>query len=104
VHWRAADMYEGQHTVVKHVRDIQPAGEEGTASGINLYRIEGVSSSRCRTITTSPSTHSSAAWLVHQAAARNLQGRLLDRGILACHAVASYLAPVIHEGLNVGRC
>ena len=25
----------------KHVRDIEPTGEEGSASGISLYRIEG---------------------------------------------------------------
>ena len=25
----------------KHVREVQPTGEEGTASGITLYRIEG---------------------------------------------------------------
>jgi predicted SnoaL-like aldol condensation-catalyzing enzyme len=41
VHWRATGRHEGQHKVVKHVRDIQPTGEEGAASGINLYRIEG---------------------------------------------------------------
>jgi hypothetical protein len=27
--------------VTKHVRDVDPSGEEGTASGIILYRIEG---------------------------------------------------------------
>jgi predicted SnoaL-like aldol condensation-catalyzing enzyme len=41
VHWRATGTHEGQHQVVKHVRDIDPPGEEGTASGIILYRIEG---------------------------------------------------------------
>ena len=41
VHWQATGTHEGQHQVNKHVRDIQPTGEEGTASGISLYRIEG---------------------------------------------------------------
>jgi C-1 hydroxylase len=40
VHWRATGTHEGQHQVTKHVRDIDPPGEEGTASGIILYRIE----------------------------------------------------------------
>ena len=40
-HWRATGTHEGQHKVVKHVRDIEPTGEENTASGITLYRIEG---------------------------------------------------------------
>ena len=41
VHWRATATHEGQHQLYKHVRDIEPTGEEGTASGITLYRIEG---------------------------------------------------------------
>ena len=41
VHWQASGRHENQHQVNKHVRDIQPTGEEGTASGISLYRIEG---------------------------------------------------------------
>jgi predicted SnoaL-like aldol condensation-catalyzing enzyme len=41
VHWRATGTHEGQHQVNKHVRDIQPPGEEGIISGISLYRIEG---------------------------------------------------------------
>jgi hypothetical protein len=27
--------------MTKHVRDIEPTGEEATVSGISLYRIEG---------------------------------------------------------------
>ena len=38
---RATATHEGQHQLYKHVRDIEPTGEEGTASGITLYRIEG---------------------------------------------------------------
>ena len=41
VHWQATGRHENQHQVVKHVRDIEPTGEEGTVSGISLYRIEG---------------------------------------------------------------
>ena len=41
VHWRATGTHKRQHQVVKHVRDVDPPGEEGTASGIILYRIEG---------------------------------------------------------------
>ena len=41
VHWQATGTHEGQHQVNKHVRDIEPTGEEGTVSGIALYRIEG---------------------------------------------------------------
>jgi predicted SnoaL-like aldol condensation-catalyzing enzyme len=41
VHWRAAGTHEGQYKVVKHVRDVEPTGEEGIVSGIGLYRIEG---------------------------------------------------------------
>jgi predicted SnoaL-like aldol condensation-catalyzing enzyme len=41
VHWRATATHEGQHQMTKHVRDIEPTGEEATVSGISLYRIEG---------------------------------------------------------------
>jgi len=41
VHWQATGRHEEQHQVNRHVRDIQPTGEAGTASGISLYRIEG---------------------------------------------------------------
>src|SRR5687767_6747154 len=41
VHWRAIATHEGQHQMTKHVRDIEPTGEEETVSGISLYRIEG---------------------------------------------------------------
>jgi predicted SnoaL-like aldol condensation-catalyzing enzyme len=41
VHWRGTGTHEGQYQVHKHVRDMEPTGEEGTASGISLYRIEG---------------------------------------------------------------
>ena len=41
VHWQATATHEGQHQMTKHVRDIEPTGEEGTVSGISLYRIEG---------------------------------------------------------------
>jgi predicted SnoaL-like aldol condensation-catalyzing enzyme len=41
VHWQATGRHEEQHQVNRHVRDIQPTGEVGTASGISLYRIEG---------------------------------------------------------------
>ena len=41
VHWRATGTHKQQHQVTKHVRDVDPSGEEGTASGIILYRIEG---------------------------------------------------------------
>ena len=41
VHWQATGRHENQHQLNKHVRDIQPTGEEGSASGISLYRIEG---------------------------------------------------------------
>jgi predicted SnoaL-like aldol condensation-catalyzing enzyme len=41
VHLRATGTHEAQHQVNKHVRDVQPTGEEGTVSGISLYRIEG---------------------------------------------------------------
>ena len=41
VHWRATATHEGQHEMTKHVRDIEPTGEEGTVSGISLYRNEG---------------------------------------------------------------
>ena len=41
VHWRGTATHEGQHQTTKHVRDIEPTGEEETVSGISLYRIEG---------------------------------------------------------------
>ena len=41
VHWRGTARHEGQHQTTKHVRDIEPTGEEETVSGISLYRIEG---------------------------------------------------------------
>jgi predicted SnoaL-like aldol condensation-catalyzing enzyme len=41
VHWQVTATHEGQHQLYKHVREVQPTGEEGTASGITLYRIEG---------------------------------------------------------------
>ena len=41
VHWRVAGTHEGQYKVVKHVRDVEPTGEEATVSGISLYRLEG---------------------------------------------------------------
>jgi len=41
VHWRATATHEGQHQTTKHVRDIEPTGEEATVSGISLYRLEG---------------------------------------------------------------
>jgi len=41
VHWRATATHEGKHQTTKHARDIEPTGEEGTVSGISLYRIEG---------------------------------------------------------------
>jgi predicted SnoaL-like aldol condensation-catalyzing enzyme len=41
VHWQATATHEGQHQMTKHVRDIEPTGEEETVSGISLYRIKG---------------------------------------------------------------
>ena len=41
VHWQVTATHEGQHQLYKHVREVQPTGEEGTVSGITLYRIEG---------------------------------------------------------------
>jgi predicted SnoaL-like aldol condensation-catalyzing enzyme len=41
VHWQATATHEGKHQTTKHVRDIEPTGEQGTVSGISLYRIEG---------------------------------------------------------------
>ena len=41
VHWRATATHEAQHQVHKHVRDIEPTGEEETVSGIILFRIQG---------------------------------------------------------------
>ena len=40
VRWRATATHAGRHQMTKHVRDIEPTGEEGTVSGISLYRIE----------------------------------------------------------------
>ena len=69
VHWQATGRHEEQHQVNKHVRDIQPTGEVGTASGISLYRIEAASSSKAGIITTCSSSHSRAAWATGRAAA-----------------------------------
>ena len=41
VHWRATATHDAQHQVHKHVRDIEPTGEEETVSGIILFRIQG---------------------------------------------------------------
>jgi hypothetical protein len=41
VHWRATGTHVGQHQLYEHVREVEPTGEEGTVSGITLYRIEG---------------------------------------------------------------
>ena len=41
VHWRATGTHQQQHQITKHVRHIEPSGEAGTVSGINLYRVEG---------------------------------------------------------------
>jgi predicted SnoaL-like aldol condensation-catalyzing enzyme len=41
VHWRGTATHQGKHQTTKHVRDIEPTGEEATVSGISLYRIEG---------------------------------------------------------------
>jgi predicted SnoaL-like aldol condensation-catalyzing enzyme len=41
VHWQATATHQGQHQMTKHVRDIEPTGEEARISGISLYRIEG---------------------------------------------------------------
>ena len=40
VHWRGTARHEGKHQLTKHVRDIEPTGQEGTISGISLYRIQ----------------------------------------------------------------
>ena len=40
MHWQATGTHEGQHQVNRHVRDVQPTGEEGTVSGVNIFRIE----------------------------------------------------------------
>ena len=63
LHWRATATHEGQHQIHKHVRDMEPTGEEGTVSGISLYRIGAASLSSIGVITTSWSTSSSAARL-----------------------------------------
>ena len=41
VHWRATGTHEQQHQITKHVRHLEPSGEEETVSGISLFRIEG---------------------------------------------------------------
>ena len=41
VHGRATFTHQQQHQITKHVRNVEPTGEEGTVSGIILYRIEG---------------------------------------------------------------
>ena len=41
VHWRATGTHAEQHQITKHVQHVEPSGEEGTVSGISLYRIEG---------------------------------------------------------------
>jgi hypothetical protein len=41
VHWQATATQEREDQTTKHVRDIEPTGEEATVSGISLYRIEG---------------------------------------------------------------
>ena len=41
VHVRVTFTHEQQHQIVKHVRNVEPTGEEETASGIILYRVEG---------------------------------------------------------------
>jgi hypothetical protein len=41
VHRRGTATHEGKHQIAKHVRDVEPTGEEGIVSGITLYRIEG---------------------------------------------------------------
>jgi predicted SnoaL-like aldol condensation-catalyzing enzyme len=40
VRWQGTATHAGQHQTTKHVRDIEPTGEEETVSGISLYRIE----------------------------------------------------------------
>jgi predicted SnoaL-like aldol condensation-catalyzing enzyme len=41
VHWRATGTHERQLQATKHIRNVEPTGEEMTVSGIILYRIEG---------------------------------------------------------------
>jgi predicted SnoaL-like aldol condensation-catalyzing enzyme len=41
VHWQATGTHERQHQVTRHVRHLEPSGEEETVSGVILYRIEG---------------------------------------------------------------
>ncbi len=41
VHWRATGTHQEQHQTMKHVRHVEPSGEEETVSGISLHRIEG---------------------------------------------------------------
>ena len=40
VHLRLTGTHEQQHQITKHVRNVEPTGEEETLSGIILYRIE----------------------------------------------------------------
>jgi len=94
VHLRATGTHEAQHQVNKHVRDVQPTGEERTVSGISLYRIEGASSSKAGIITTSSSTRSSAAWPGHRAAALNVQGS---------YSILAFKLLLAQRNLGVGK-
>jgi predicted SnoaL-like aldol condensation-catalyzing enzyme len=40
VHRRATFTHQEQSQVTKHVSNVEPTGEEGTTSGISLFRIE----------------------------------------------------------------
>lgn len=40
-HWTATGTHQNRHQVTKHVKHLEPTGEEGTVSGINIYRIDG---------------------------------------------------------------
>src|SRR5215203_459793 len=90
----AIATHEAQHQVNKHVRDVQPTGEERTVSGISLYRIEGASSSKAGIITTSSSTRSSAAWPGHRAAALNVQGS---------YSILAFKLLLAQRNLGVGK-
>ena len=81
VHWRATGTHVGQHQLYKHVRDIEPTVKRRRYLGSPCTGSRGASSSKSGIITPSSSTRSSTAWLGHQAAAPNLRGRLLDRGL-----------------------
>jgi hypothetical protein len=82
LHWRATATHEGQHQIHKHVRDMEPTGEEGTVSGISLYRIRGGKFVEHR------SYHNLLEYILergkagHQATAR-LGDRLVDLGLFA---------------------